>query len=219
MQRRYIVGLFLIVVMASSCSDELLPEEPEGAYLLWRQALINGDTEGVYNYLDKDTRKLLDERATTLSAMSDDIVRYLPQVDQRLARKQTGAVLLKEKDVQDGRKLFLFLFQPDKLDISPEIEVGTEISDIELNEAGDTAAIKTDGGDQFILVREEDQIWRLSSWKGLCDKRTQWILDNQSALEQTVQDLITEEQEEVGAVIDFLLAQEKKKQAATKPSP
>lgn len=207
-----------LLVYSSACSGELVPEEPQGAYLLWRQALLRGDTEGVYEYLDEDTRKLLDERAKLLEDMSEDIARYLPQVDQRLARRQTGAVLRKQKGVKDGRALFSLLFTPDKLEITPEIEVGLLVSDLELNEAGDTAAIKTDGGDQFILVREEDGIWRVTSWKPLCEQRTQWILDNRSALEQTVQDLISEEQEEVGAVIDYLLAQEKKRQSAA-PTP
>lgn len=216
---RYTGGAWLVlaVLCAAGCSGELLPEEPQGAYLLWRAALLKGDTEGVYEYLDQDTRKLLDERAAVLDAMSEDITRYLPLVDQRLARQQTGAVLLKEKGVKDGRKLFLLMFTPDQLKITPEIEVGSEVSDIELNEAGDTAAIKTDGGDQFILEREEDGVWRISSWKELCDQRTQWILDNRTALEQTVQDLITEEKEEVGAVIDYLLAQDKKRPSPAAP--
>lgn len=212
-------AVLVLLVWGNACSSELVPEEPQGAYLLWRQALLRGDTEGVYEYLDQDTRKLLDERAEVLAAMSEDIARYLPQVDQRLARKQTGVVLRKQKGVKDGRALFNLLFTPDKLEMTPEIEVGLLISDLELNEAGDTAAIKTDGGDQFILVKEEDGIWRVTSWKKLCEERTQWILDNRSALEQTVQDLISEEQEEVGAVIDYLLAQEKKRQAAAPAKP
>lgn len=211
---RWFVVLVAVASLGSSCSEELIPEEPEGAYLLWRKALLSGDTEGVYAYLDGSTHTLLDKRVQVLERMNEDIARYLPQVDQKLARNQTGVVLLEKHEIENGGGLFGVIFQPTKLEVTPEIEVGTLISSVEYNEAGDEAAIISDAGQEFRLKKESDGVWRITSWKGLCEDRTQWILDNQTALEQTVQDLINEEQEEIDAVIKFLLNKEKARAAA-----
>lgn len=208
--------LWVAAVFAVGCQEEYLPDNPEGAYMLWRQALLSGDTAGVYELLDEDTHKVLDERVEVMRVMSEDIVRYLPQVDQKLAREQTGVVLLRKHDMETGADLFEVLFEPDKLEVTPSVEVGTEISEMTLNEAGDEAVIVVYSSQQFLMRRGQDGRWRVSSWRTLCLERTQWILDNRDALEQTVQDLINEEKEEVDAAIKFLLAEDKRRQAATR---
>lgn len=203
----------LVALLSASCAEELLPTEPEGAYMLWRQALLEGDEDAAYSYLDEETHKIFDQRVEVLRAMEKDIQRYLPQVDQKLARQQTGVVLLKQGKIDDGAGLFRALFTTEGLEVTPEIEVGTEISEIEINEAGDEAAVVAYAGQQFLLRKEGDGVWRIASWRSMCIERTLWILDNRSALEQTVQDLINEEKEEMNAVIKFLLAEEKRRKA------
>ncbi len=204
----------LIALSAISCAEELLPTEPEGAYLIWRQALLEGNADVAYDHLDEQTRAVFEERVEVLNVMSEDILRYLPRTDQRLARQQTGAVLLKEKGIEDGRGLFKVLFKPEAMKVTPEIEVGTEVSSVEINETGDEAAIVVYAGQQFLLRKEEDGIWRITSWRTLSLERTQWILDNRDALEQTVQDLINEEKEEMDAVIKYLLDEEARRRKA-----
>lgn len=208
--------LWVVAAFVAGCQEEYRPDNPEGAYMLWRQALLSGDTAGVYGLLDEDTHAVLDERVEVMRVMSEDIVRYLPQVDQKLARRQTGVVLLNEHDIETGADLFQALFMPDKLEVTPSIEVGTEISEMTLNEAGDEAVIVVYSSQQFLMRRGQDGQWRVSSWRTLCLERTQWILDNRGALEQTVQDLINEEKEEVDAAIKFLLAEDKRRQGATR---
>lgn len=199
----------------AGCQGEMLPTEPDGAYLLFRQAVLSGDSKTAYEFLDHDTKALFDERVVALNDMQDRIDRFLPQVDQRLARQQTGVVLLKKNKLDSGNALFLMLFTPDKLEVTPEIEVGSEISDLEVSEDGKEAILVTYSGQQYRLVLEGTE-WRVSSWAALAAKRTQWILDNRTALEQTVQDLIAEEKEEVDRVIAFLIAEDKARKAAEK---
>lgn len=216
---RSLVALWVLwgaAVSVAGCQEEYLPSEPDGAYMLWRQALLSGDIEGVYDLLDEDTHADLDERVGVMREMSEDILRYLPQVDQKLARQQTGVVLLNKHNIETGADLFKVLFKPDKLEVTPSIEVGTEISELTLNEAGDEAVIVVYSSQQFLMRKNQEGQWRVSSWKTLCLERTQWILDNRDALEQTVQDLINEEKEEVDAAIKFLLAEDKRRQAATR---
>ena len=206
----------LPVVGLCGCADDLDPRQPQGAYLIFRQALFTQDAETAWSYLDAGTQAVFEDRAKALDDMSEDIVRFLPQVDQRLARKQTGAELLKAKQITDGKALFILLFTPAAVPVTPEIEVGTQISSVEVNDAEDEAIIVTESGQQYRLVVEEDGVWRVSSWRDLAVERTKWILDNQTALTQTVQDLIAEEKEEVDRIIDFLV---KEGGAQKPPSP
>jgi hypothetical protein len=210
------VFMALLLLGSAGCADELDPKQPQGAYLIFRQALFAQDGEAAWDYLDAGTQAVFEDRAKILDSMSQDILRFLPQVDQRLARRQTGAELIKAKQVTDGKALFILLFTPAAVPVTPEIEVGTQISSVEVNDAEDEAIVVTESGQQYRLVLEEDGTWRVSSWRDLAIERTKWILDNQTALTQTVQDLIAEEKEEVDRIIDFLV---KEGGAKTPPSP
>lgn len=207
------VTVVLLVGLGAGCADDLDPKQPQGAYLIFRQALFTGDADTSWDYLDRGTQAVFEDRAAVLNNMSEDIVRFLPQVDQRLARKQTGAELLRGGKVTDGKSLFKLLFKPDAVPVTPEIEVGTQISSVEVNDAEDEAIIVTESGQQYRLVIDEEGTWRVSSWRELAIERTKWILDNQTALTQTVQDLIAEEKEEVDRIIDYLV-----KEGGAKPS-
>lgn len=209
-------GLLLALLATSACEEELLPQEPRGSYLLFRQAVFQGDADQVWEYLDKDTRDLFEQRYQTLIAMADQIVQFLPAVDQKLARQQTGVVLLAEHGIQSGKDLFKAVFKPKAIEITPEIEVGTEVSEMELNEAENEAVIVTYSGTVYRLVVEDDGIWRITNWRELVESRTQWVAGNQTALEQTVSDLINEEKEEVDKIIQFILAEEKKRAETNK---
>lgn len=210
----WLILVATLVSLGSGCADELDPKQPQGAYLIFRQALFSQDADTAWDYLDGGTKAVFEDRARALDAMGEDIVRFLPQVDQRLARKQTGAELLRDKRVIDGESLFKLLFTPSAVPVTPEIEVGSQISSVEVNDAEDEAIIVTESGQQYRLVIDEDGVWRVSSWRDLAVERTKWILDNRTALTQTVQDLIAEEKEEVDRIIDFLV----KEGGANKPS-
>jgi hypothetical protein len=206
----------MLSLVLVSCSEEVVETEPEGAYIIWRQALFDGDEGRVYEQLDAQTKRVFQERFERLLLMSQDIQRYLPQADQKLAREQTGVVMLSRHGIKDGEGLFRALVELDKLEVSPEIEVGTEVSEVEINESGTEAAVVVYAGQQFVLRKEEEGRWRIASWHQLCSERTQWILDNSQVLEQTVQDLINEEKEETDAVIKYLLAEDRRRKAQKK---
>ena len=100
---------FFILTMLSlvlvSCSEEVVETEPEGAYTIWRQALFDGDEGRVYEQLDAQTKRVFQERLERLLLMSQDIQRYLPQADQKLAREQTGVVMLSQRGIKDGENV------------------------------------------------------------------------------------------------------------------
>ena len=183
--------------------------------MLFRQALFSSEeasADTVYSYLSKDTKQVFEERVSMMNEMSEQIVRFLPQVDQKLARKQTGAVLLKEQKLTTGKDLFKLLYSADLIKPSDELEVGSEISDIEyLNDENTEAILVTYAKDEYRLVLEEDGVWRVASWREFAKARTAWISNNREILEQTIQELITEEKEEIDKVIAYLLEQGKAK--------
>jgi hypothetical protein len=210
-----LLSLLLGGGVLSGCSDELDPTQPEGAYRIFRQGLLAGEADNVWECLDASTKGVFDERASTLTAMSDDIVRFLPTVDQKLARRQTGVEVLSTKGVSGGKSLFALLFVPGAVSVTPEIEVGMLVSSVELSTSKTEAIVVTQAGQQFRLAKEDDGHWRVSSWREFAVARTKWVLDNQTALQQTVEDLIAEEKEEVERIIDFLVKEHEAKSSPT----
>ncbi len=204
------VSICLVTLLCAACEDEVVLDEPGGGYMAFRDAVLDNKAEDVYACLDAATKAVYDERFKTLQAMDERITKFLPQVDQKLARQQTGVVLLKEKNLQSGKDLFVLIFQGSKIERTEGLENGTEVSYEEINDTKDAAVVKTYANVQYQMVKEEDGVWRVAEWKELSEERTKWIVDNQSALEQTVEDLINEEKEEIDRVIAFLLKEEKK---------
>ena len=208
-----LLAICLVLVGTSSCKDEVILDEPAGGYMAFRDAVLETKAGEVYECLDKETKDVYETRLATLQAMDERISKFLPQVDRRLAREQTGVVLLKEKNLQSGKDLFVLLFQGDQIIRTEGLENGTAVSYVETNDTGKQAVVKTYANVQYHMVKEEDDVWRVAQWKELSEARTKWIVDNKSTLEQTVEDLINEEKEEVDKVIAFLLKEEKKRKS------
>ena len=82
---------------------------------------------------------------------------------------------------------------------------------MEIRQSNVEAVVVTHSGQWFRLAKEEDGDWRVSSWREFAVTRTKWILDNQTALKQTVEDLIAEEKEEIERIIDFLVKESEAK--------
>lgn len=205
-----VVALALVALALVACQEDYKNDDAVGGYMIFRKALLAGDADGVWASLDSNTHKIFDEQVVQLKTMSEQIDRFLPLVDQKLARKQTGVVLLKEHNIQTGQDLFKFTFKPDKLTVTPEIKVGSEVSDVQYNDANTEAAIVTYGGQEYRLVQEDGQ-WRVASWNELITERLKWVNSNTDALNKTVEDLAKEEREQVDKVISYLLAEDKKR--------
>ena len=211
-----------LLMVATGCQGEPQPQEADGAYLLFRSALLQGNKATVYGYLSQDTKKVYEDRYATFQDMSEQIIRFLPQTDQKLARQQTGVVLLKKEGIEDSEGLFTYLFKLDALkteDTLPGLEIGSGIrfpGGVAYNDDETEAAIVTWANDQYHMVKEDDGIWRVASWRKDAQEKTAWIETNKENLEKTIQDLISEEKEEIDTVIKYLLAQEQKRASRSK---
>ena len=196
---------FALLISLPSCSSELDPTDPADAYLLFRNAMIAGDGETVWNRLDTRTHEYFEASHTELEEMAESIERYLPQADHRLARRQSGVILL--DDVTDGKSFFLEIFTPQELPQGEAYDLGTRVEEIETTEDGAFAKVITRGGQQFYMVRGDDEQWRVMLLKSSEELKTSmaWLDQNKSALRQTVDDLIAEERQRRETVIAELM--------------
>lgn len=197
--------LVCFVVSTTGCAENVDPTDPEGAYNLYVKAFWAGDPDGVWTRLSPSTHEYFEEQYEKLVEMDETIERYLPATDHRIAREQAGSILTSE--VKDGKGLFLKVFQPKEMELSEAHRVGATVEEIKINEDETAAELKTLGGDTYYLMRGERDAWfvmliRSSSAVG---KQMNWLESNQSALKQTVEDLIAEEREEREAVIAELM--------------
>ena len=162
---------------------------------MFRDALFEGDGPAVWARTDQSTRDYFDGQFARLVEMNEMIERYLPVTDHQLARNQAGVVLLNEVD--SGESLFLHLFDTDEFPESDQaVFHGSRVLEIQMTEEGDSAVIVTRGGDEFLLVRQDDGEWyvNLADSGEFLAPVFAWLESNYDALEQTVEDLIAEEQ-------------------------
>lgn len=204
---RLIIALALGLGL-SACSDKLDQTEPDGAYLLFRQALLAGDQAQLWSLCDSSTHKFFQDRYESLTAMEEDIVRYLPQADHRIAKRQSGAILTRE--LKDGKGLFFKVFQPKSLPESRAVALGSEIEEINMSEDKKSALVITKAGQKFYLTRTDDDSktpWLIILPKSVpeAEAAMKWVEQNQSALRQTVDDLISEERTQRETIIGELM--------------
>ena len=204
--------LWCVGVGGLGCSGELDPKEPDDAYLMFRDALFAGDAAQVWERLDPSTHDYFQKRYERLARMDQEIQRYLPQADWRLARKQSGTVLLAE--VKDGKGLFMRLLTPKNVPRDKAFELGSEVGKVTLAEDKKSAIILTRGEQSYVMVRDDKtQQWHVALHHSTTtlkpDKSLAWLDANESALRQTVEDLIAEERARREAVIASLLFNKK----------
>ena len=190
-----------LCVGCAACSSELDPTSPEDAYLMFRDAMFAGDAEAVWGRVDPTTKEYFDKSYSDLSGMSVDIERYLPQADHRIAKRQSGVVLV--RDAQDGHDLFLKVFTPSGLPKDEAYLLGSEVDEIKVNEEETFAEVVTRGGPSFYLGRspKNEQWYVMLVDTDALKKSMAWLPSNQSALRQTVDDLIAEERAEREKII------------------
>ncbi|MEM1347584.1 MAG: hypothetical protein AAGI01_03445 [Myxococcota bacterium] len=198
------------VMCAVGCADDKDPRTPEGAYLLFRDALLSENADMLWERCDKETHAYFQGRYEALVRMDATIEEYLPQADHRIARRQSGVVLLDE--VKNGRALFDKIFEPAKLPKDQAHMLGSEIKEVRVAEDSATAKVVTRGEQKYILVAQEVGEEKTKQWFVKLVQSTaavkvsmKWLDDNESALTQTVDDLIAEERERRETVIAELM--------------
>jgi hypothetical protein len=193
------------VFLATGCSGELEPDEPDEAYLIYRKALLDGDVATMWERSSKSTHKYFERRYETLVEMDRKIREYLPQSDHKLARKQTGAELLDEID--GARGLFERIVRPDNMPVGQARELGSLVGEIRVSKDETQAKIVTRGGRTYRMVKQDDMKWYVALDDSLesLDKSFEWLERNDEALTQTVNDLRKEEREEREEIIADLM--------------
>lgn len=197
-------------VLTTGCSDELDPTDPRDAYVMFRDALVAGDGETVWKRTDEQTHTYFDQQYGVLVEMDELIHRYLPQTDVKLARKQSGTVLL--EDVSNGKELFLEVYSAKDVPKKEAVEIGSNVDEVKVAEDGQLAKVVTRAGQEYILTRdEESEQWFVMLVKSndAVQSSFGWLDRNEKALTQTVEDLIKEEREEREEVIAELMGFDK----------
>lgn len=200
--------LLMLMGAALGCNSELDPTQPDGAYYLFRDALLAADGEGVWKYSDEATHLYFQERFEHLAEMDKTIDEFLPQTDHRIARQQSGAILLDE--INDGKGLFLKIFQAKPLAENEAIRIGSDIEELTVNKEGTAARVMTRAQQVYLLKKaDQSEQWHImlmeSETSKSIEKSLGWLDHNESALQQTVEDLVAEQRQEREAIIAELM--------------
>ena len=205
MSLRVIIAVLLTLATMTGCEKNVDPTDPEGAYNLYIDALFTGDAETVWNRAAPSTHEYFQEQFDVLVQMDETIRRYLPPTDHKIAREQAGSILT--NSATDGKTLFLQVFKPDTLALKEKHRVGSVVDQIRVNEEGTIAELKTLGGDVIYLTKGDKEQWfvMLVRSSSAVTDQMKWLGENESALKQTIEDLIAEERTKREAVIAELM--------------
>lgn len=208
--RNWLMGnLLLLVLLSLGCGKKMDPSDPEGAFNLFQDAMLNGQSEQMWELMAPSSHQYFDQQVERLRGMDEKIGRYLPPTDHRLARNQAGSILTDE--IKDGRGLFLKVFTPAQIPKDEPVLVGLQVEQVTMSEDKKSAAILT-RGNQKVLLQYDDKAerWNIMFVESFEELKTamNWLDSNETALAQTIDDLISEEQRKRETLIAELLGYE-----------
>ncbi len=194
---RNLLTLFVSVAVCATavgCGPSEDPANPAGGYNLFRKGLLQTDSELVWERLDQRSREYFQRRYDQLVSMDRKIEQYMPPTDHRLARKQSGTVLLEE--IEGPKGLFERVIDLKNLKASRATELGSLVGGVKVQKDKQTAIIETRGGRTYRMVRQDDE-WYVNLVDSVpaVDKSFEWLDKNREALAQTVNDRIEDEKE------------------------
>lgn len=197
--------LLATVGFAAGCGSEEDPTKPAGAYRMYRQAVLDGDVEAIWERSSESTHEYFAERYDELVEMDQQIREYLPHTDHELARKQTGTEML--DDIDGPRGLFEKMLKPKNMPMNQARRLGSEIEKIRMGEDREVARVVAAGGREYRVVLGEDEEWYVDIVASVdaVDKSFEWLDNNQEALEKTVNDIVEKRQEEREEIIADLM--------------
>lgn len=197
-----LIMLALGTVFLTACGGKLDPSDPEGAFNLFKTAMLNGDRDTMWNHIAPSSQEYFDAQLGRLKEMDEKIGRYLPPTDHKLARRQAGSILTDE--LSTGRQLFDKIVTPSNLPKDEKYLVGLTVAEIKVSEDEKTAAILTRAKQKVLLQfdekNEEWDIMFVESFASLKDAM-KWLDSNENALDQTIDDLLSEERRKREAIL------------------
>lgn len=205
----HFVALLTAVALMFGCKTERDPTDPEDAYYTFRDALIEGDADAVWERADEQTHAYYEKRYEQLVEMDENIEEYLPQTDHELAREQAGTELLDEVD--DGRELFVETFEPGQMPEEEAVEVGSDVDELKLAEDESSAKVITRAGQDYLLTRDEESgEWHvmLTESTDAIDASFAWLDKNRESLRKTVEDQMADKKERREAIIADLMGKD-----------
>lgn len=208
--RNWLMGnLLLLVLLSFGCGKKMDPSDPEGAFNLFQEAMLNGQSEQMWELMAPSSHSYFDQQVERLRGMDEKIGRYLPPTDHRLARNQAGSILTDE--IKDGRGLFLKVFTPNEIPKDEPVLVGLQVEQVTLSEDKKSAAILTRGNQKVLLQYDSTaERWNIMFVESFEELKTamSWLDSNETALAQTIDDLISEEQRKRETLIAEMLGYE-----------
>lgn len=195
-----------LVIGLMGCGVKMDPGDPEGAHNVFQAAMFDGDAETMWNRMAPSSKEFFDGQLARLKIMDEKIVRFLPQTDHKLARKQSGSILITE--VADGKALFLKVFTPAGIPQDEKFKVGSAVEEVRMSEDEKSAELVTRGQQTVHLTYDEkSEEWfvMFAETEDAVSKSFIWLDENEKALDQTIEDLIEEERREREIIIADLM--------------
>lgn len=214
MKKLFLILSIVLSYTAISCSTMGVvstdPNEPDGAYHLFLQALKNKDKAAVWDGIDSSSKVLFRDALASLIRMDRIIETYFDPVEHKYMRERTGTHILKDANIKTPADLFVYMYQPDALVFREDEEVGAQIDDDLIDEKNKRVVtlITKASGQQFVMMRESDNVWRTAGLRNVFHESLAPIAKSEAAMREYAKGNFDAEIERRREVIAYFRVQE-----------
>ncbi len=215
LQVLFIACCCLIALSAVSCSEASTnPQEPEGGLTLFVQAVRDGDKAAVWERIDATSKQQFYIAYVSLVRMDRIIETYFERSEHKYMRQKTGTNLLREVPISSPQDLFNYLFEPSKIAINLDNEVGATVKSTETN-ANEPwlAVLNTRANQQYVMIQEQDGLWRTACLRNVFDTILQPIRQSEAQMKEYAKENFKAEIDRRREVIDYFLKESARREA------
>ena len=200
---RHLIRLFaclLVVVTCTSCSTEgNVSNDARAALTAYldfvkelracgnnqagKPAAETCDKEKIWNALDVQSKSQFFDAYVALYKMDKIIETYFDPIEHKYMRSKTGTDVLQNHNIKDHIDLFYYIFKPETLNFNDETESGISIEGDDIQNANMVTLI-THAKDRVVMIRESDNVWRISSLQNYINIALEPIFASETAMRE-----------------------------------
>ena len=141
------------------------------------------DKEKIWNALDVQSKSQFFDAYVALDKMDKIIETYFDPIEHKYMRSKTGTDVLKAHNIKNHIDLFFYIFKPETLNFNDETESGISIEGDDVQNANMITLI-THSKDRVVMIRESDNVWRISSLQNYINIALEPIFASETAMRE-----------------------------------
>lgn len=167
--------------------------------------------DAIWEVIDAKSKLLFINAYASLVRVDRIIETYFDPIEYKYMRNRTGSSILHEHSIHNALDLFKYMFKPEKLVFNDQTLSGVAFKSTKKSDKNPyIVTIETNlSGQEFVMVRENDNVWRTAGLYNIFQAAVQPIFDSETAMQEYAKDNLMAEIERRKEVLEYFLIQQK----------